>query len=188
MNHNPNPFDFVPFDENGPQLKTLEEWLKPGNLRTGRISVEMKALTPVHIVGEQPMDGKNIEESRFYKRGDKYFIPGSSIRGVLRAFIEAACNGRASQLTPFYQEEKKKHTYGFKVVNSDTPDDAKISPFLSDICSIDQKFTVPASAEKGIDLASFLFGYILGKSDDKDQFNPAWKGRLMIDDAEVAES
>jgi CRISPR/Cas system CSM-associated protein Csm3 (group 7 of RAMP superfamily) len=183
MSHNPNPFDFVPFDENGPQLKTLEEWLKAGNLRTGRISVAMKALTPVHIVGEQPMNGKNIEESRFYKRGDKYFIPGSSIRGVLRAFIEAACNGWASQLTPFYQEEKKKHTYGFKVVKSDTPDDAKISPFLSDICSIDQKFTVPASAEKGIDLSSFLFGYIPGKQVNKDDFNSAWKSRIIIDDA-----
>ncbi|NTW72719.1 MAG: hypothetical protein HGA49_10845 [Eubacteriaceae bacterium] len=159
-----------------------------GELRTGSITVQMKALTPVHIVGEQPMNSMNIDESRFYKRGDKYYIPGSSIRGVLRAFIEAACNGWASQLTPFYQEEKKKHTYGFKVVNSETPVNAKISPFLSDICSIDQKFTVPASAEKGIDIASFLFGYIPGKPDDKDQFNTAWKGRVMIDDAEVAES
>jgi len=192
MSHNPNPFDFVPFAKEELVLKTPEQWLALGNLKTGRITVQMKALTPVHIVGEQPMekingkDGKNIEKSLFYKRGEKYFIPGSSIRGALRGFIEAACNGWASQLTPYYQEEKKKHTYGFKVVKSDTPNDAKISPFLSDICSIDQKFTVPATVEKGFDLASFLFGYIPGKPTDKNDFNPASKGRVTIEDAEVA--
>jgi CRISPR/Cas system CSM-associated protein Csm3 (group 7 of RAMP superfamily) len=188
MNHNPNPFDFVPFAKEDPVLKTPEEWLALGNLRTGRITVEMKALTPVHIVGEQPMNGMNIEKSLFYQRNGKYFIPGSSIRGVLRGFIEAACNGWASQLTPYYQKEHKRHTYGFKVVKSETPEDAKTAPFLSNTFSIDQKFCVPSTTEQGIDLASFLFGHIPGKTEDKNLFNPAWKGRVMIDDAEVAES
>jgi len=188
MSHNPNPFDFVPFDENGPQLKSLEEWMSYGPLRTGRIAVEMKVLTPVHIVGEQPMSGNNIQESRFFKRGDKHYISASSIRGALRAFIEAACNGWVLQLTPYYQKEKKKQTYGFKVVDSETPKNAKISKFLSSSCSIDQRFCVPPSAEQGIDLASFLFGYIPGKPVDKNQFNPAWKGRIIIDDAEVSSS
>ena len=187
MSHNPNPFDFVPFAEE-PTLKTIEEWMSFGEPRTGRITVEMKALTPVHIVGEQPMSGNNIQKSRFYRRGDKHYIPGSSMRGLLRAFVEAACNGWASQLTPYYEQEKTKHTYGFKVVNSETPEKTKISKLLSNNPSIDQRFCIPPSAEKGIDLASFLFGYIPGKSDDKNQFNPAWKGRITIDDAEVAKS
>ena len=104
MSHHPNPFDFVPFAEGEPTLKIPEEWLAYGNLRTGSIKVEMKTLTPVHIVGEQRMEGKNIKESLFYERHGKHYIPGSSIKGVLRGFIEAACNGWASIL-PKNQEE-----------------------------------------------------------------------------------
>lgn len=185
MSHNSNPFDFIPFAKEGPVLKTPQEWLSLGNLRTGRIKVEMKALTPVHIMGEQPMDGKNIKESRFYQRHGKHYIPGSSIRGALRAFIEAASNGWASQLTPYYEKEKKKRTYGFKVVDSETPEQAKISNLLSDKTSIDQDFCIPLSSQKGIDLASFLFGYIPRKTDDKDEFNSAMKGRVNIDDIEL---
>lgn len=187
MSHNPNPFDFVPFAKEDLVLKTPEQWLAFGNLKTGRITVQMKALTPVHIVGEQPMkkinskDGKNIEKSLFYQRNGKYFIPGSSIRGVLRGFIEAACNGWASQLTPYYEKENKQHAVGFQVVERETDKAVDIDRKLPS--AIKQKFTVPVSAEKGIDLASFLFGYIPGKQDDKNQFNPAWKSRIIIDDA-----
>ncbi|NTV92579.1 MAG: hypothetical protein HGA72_04685 [Chlorobiaceae bacterium] len=187
MSHNPNPFDFVPFAEE-PTLNTIEKWMSFGETRTGRITVEMKALTPVHIVGEQPLEkingreGKNIKESRFYQRNGKYFIPGSSIRGVLRGFIEAACNGWASQLTPYYEKEKEKHAIGFKVVDSET--DSSIDIDLNLPSAINQKFTVPSSAEKGIDLATFLFGYIPSKPLEKNQFHPAWKSRIIIDDAE----
>jgi len=188
MNHNPNPFDFVPFDENGPQLKTLEEWMSYGLLRTGRITVQMKALTPVHIVGEQTMNGMNIDKSLFYQRNGKRYIPSSSIRGVLRAFIEAACNGWASQLTPYYPRTKhhNKHAYGFQVLENI---ELKKGEYI-DIkeFSINPKYIKPDIPENGIDLASFLFGYIPGKPDKKDQFNPAWKGRITIDDAEVTES
>lgn len=188
MSHNPNPFDFVPFDENGPQLKSFEKWMSYGPLRSGRITVEMKTLTPVHIVGEQTITGNNIEKSFFYQRNGKHYIPGSSIQGVLRAFIEAACNGWASQLTPYYEIDKEKRTYGFKVIDKETPEKAKITDFLSDKLTIDQRFCTTPSAEQAIDLASFLFGYIPGKPIDKDQFNPALKSHVMIDDAEIAES
>ncbi len=187
MSHNPNPFDFVPFAKEELVLKTPEQWLAFGNLKTGRITVQMKALTPVHIVGEQPMEtingknGKNIEKSLFYQRNGKYYIPGSSIRGALRGFIEAACNGWASQLTPYYEKKEKTHAIGFKVVESETDKSIDIDRELPS--AINQKFTIPASADQGIDLASFLFGYIPGKSDNKDQFNTACKSRIMIDDA-----
>ena len=111
MKHNPNPFDFVPFADKEPLLKTAKEWREVGSLRSGRMTITMTALTPVHIVGQQllkssvPRSEPNIKESRFYKRGGKHFFPGSSIRGALRAFIEAASNGWASQLTPYYEEK-----------------------------------------------------------------------------------
>jgi len=185
--HNPNPFDFVPFADEDPVVKKPEEWLALGNLKTGCITVEMKALTPVHIVGEQPMSGNNIKESRFYKRGDKHYIPGSSIRGALRAFIEAACNGWASQLTPYYPRTKRKnqHSYGFKVyktVELKKGENIDIQEPALKECFVKAEDTI-----KVIDLSSFLFGYIPSKPEKKDQFNPAWKGRIRIDDAEVAE-
>jgi CRISPR/Cas system CSM-associated protein Csm3 (group 7 of RAMP superfamily) len=188
MSHNPNPFDFVPFANKKPELKTTEQWLALGNLKTGRITVALKALTPVHIVGVQPMNGQNIHHSLFYQRHDTPYIPGSSLRGVLRAFIEAACNGWASQLTPYYQEEKKRHTYGFKVLEQETPKDAKIFDLISELPAVDEPFCVPGTLKEGMDLASFLFGYVPGKSEGKDLFNTAWKGRITIDDVAVKPS
>jgi len=190
MKHNPNPFDFVPFADKEPLLKTAKKWCEVGSLRSGRMTITMTALTPLHIVGEQRLKlmnggfGPNIKESRFYKRGGKHYVPGSSIRGALRAFIEAASNGWASQLTPYYEEKEEKHAIGFTVVENETGSDVEVDSALPS--AIKQHFTVPSSVEKGFDLASFLFGYIPGKPTDKNDFNPAWKGRLTIEDAEVA--
>ncbi|NTW70277.1 MAG: hypothetical protein HGB23_10620 [Chlorobiaceae bacterium] len=186
MSHHPNPFDFVPFAEGEPTLKTPEEWLAYGNLRTGSIKVEMKTLTPVHIVGEQRMEGKNIKESLFYERHGQHYIPGSSIKGVLRGFIEAACNGWASQLTPYYPRTKKnnRHTYGFKVINNiELEKDESID--INNVCSIPEKLVIPENIQNGIDLPSFLFGFVPGKSSDNEKFNTSWKSRISIFDAEV---
>jgi len=186
MSHNPNPFDFVPFADDEPTLKTLEEWLAYGNLRSGSIKVEMKALTPVHIAGEQPMVGKNIKESHFYQRHGKHYIPGSSIKGVLRGFIEAACNCWASQLTPYYPRTKNnnKHTYGFKVLNNIELEKNETID-INNICSIPETLVIPENTQNGIDLASFIFGLVPGKSGDNERFNTSRKSRISIFDAEV---
>ena len=53
MSHKPNPFDFVPFVESGPSLYPMKEFVTSDNLMTGYLTVCIKALTPVHIVGDQ---------------------------------------------------------------------------------------------------------------------------------------
>ena len=179
----PNPFDFVPFADASPVLKSPEEWLSYGPLRSGYLMVKMEALTPLHIVGEQVSNGNQIQQSLFYQRHGKPYIPGTSTRGVLRAFIEAACNCCASQMTPLYPKTFKQHAIGFSVLeHSELSEDDK-EKVDKNIHALDAKFLVPASSEKGIDLASFLFGYVPEKMAVDDKKNHAWKGRITIEDA-----
>ncbi|MCA9396180.1 MAG: hypothetical protein KC649_03330, partial [Candidatus Omnitrophica bacterium] len=108
MSHPMNPFDFVPFPTEKPVVKSVDEWFGVGDLKTGYFDVTLKTLTPLHIVGLQDTetDGKRITKSHFLRRGDKAVIPGSTIRGMLRGFMEAACNGWASQMTTHYEKDK----------------------------------------------------------------------------------
>lgn len=187
--HSPNPFDFVPFADIAPVLKFPEKWLACGPRHSGYLTVKMEALTPLHIVGEQVSHGNQIQKSLFYQRYGQPYIPGTSIRGLLRAFIEAACNCCVSQVSPFYLQEKKQHSIGFRVIKN--PELSEIEKEKIDLNIphalhvLDSKFLLPKSAEKGIDLASFLFGYIPEKNVDKNERNNrdnAWKGRVVIED------
>lgn len=190
MSPYPNPFDFVSFAETPPVMKSTKEWLAYGPLRSGYLTVKMEALTPLHIVGEQVSHGNKIQQSLFYQRHGTPYIPGTSIRGVLRAFIEAACNCCVSQVTPFYLQEKEHHSVGFRVVeHPELSEEDKDKVDLSiphALHALDSKFILPTSAEKGIDLASFLFGFIPEKDIDgneKKNRDSALKGRIIIEDA-----
>ncbi|MEI6758516.1 MAG: RAMP superfamily CRISPR-associated protein [Chlorobium sp.] len=189
MSAYPNPFDFVPFADASPVLKFPEEWLDYGPLRSGYLTVKLEALTPLHIVGEQLSHGNQIQQSLFYQRHGTPYIPGTSIRGVLRAFIEATCNCCASQITPFYVQKKKQHSIGFRVVeNPELSETDKDKVDKSIPHALDSKIIFPASSEKGVDLASFLFGYVPEKTVDNNEKNNrdnAWKGRITIEDARI---
>lgn len=194
MSHAPNPFDFVPFASTPPVLKKAEDWLKTGTCLTGYLEVQLQALTPLHIVGKQdaiatvPANSREkkqnfkIQYSHFNRRHGQAIIPAASIRGLLRAFIETACNGWASQMTPFYAAEGGKRKVGFRAV--DDPEalkkekaeknvDMALSP------SLPGRFAVPPKAEQGVDLASFLFGYIPAEGE-------GWQGRIKIEDVRIA--
>ncbi|GAJ16014.1 unnamed protein product, partial [marine sediment metagenome] len=52
--HYPNPFEFVPFAQESPMLKSTDEWLKiDEKLVTGYLNYQITALTPIHIAGQQ---------------------------------------------------------------------------------------------------------------------------------------
>lgn len=192
MSHKPNPFDFVPFVESGPNLYPLQEFDGPDNLLTGYLTVRIKALTPLHIVGDQDVECKlstvpfereknkknyKIIASSFYRREGIAIIPSSTIRGCLRAFVEAAANGCVSQFTPYYEQKKRNRTYGFKVdksvqVKNKKLIDESISP------SLNEKYIFHFQEPAFIDIASFLFGYV---SDE----GKARKGCVTIEDAVV---
>lgn len=189
MSPKPNPFDFVPFVETGPNLYSLKEFVSSDNLQTGYLTVRIKALTPVHIVGDQeaveyePLDkhekrdGKKdyrISESKFFRRGGSALIPSSTIRGCLRSFLEAATNGWVSQCTPFYKEDPSKRKYGFKV----TATSGTESNGQEENLSLPVKYAVPRKSGELIDVASFLFGYVL-------ENEGALRGRVVIEDAEI---
>jgi len=130
-----------------------------------------------------------IQKSLFYHRHGKPYIPGTSIRGVIRAFIEAACNCCVSQITPYYPQKETKHAIGFSVVeHPELSDEDKDKVSMLIPYALDSNFLVPKSSEKGIDLASFLFGYIPEKpvnSTEKNSEGNAWKGRITIEDARI---
>lgn len=183
MSHNLNPFDFVYFSENKPVLKTREEWLGYNNLVTGYIVLKIKALYPIHIVGEQKAQtvGRNdfkINQSLFNRRLNRPNIPSSTIRGVLRSFLETLCNGWASQLTPLYKKEFKKHTTGFRAIGP--PDEIRKSRETREIdanlpLSLPEQFTPKIDDTGKMDVCSFLFGHVLEEGNSN-------RGRIIIED------
>lgn len=175
-----NPFDFVPFSKKAPILKSLQDWLLiDDELVSGFIRMQIKAMTPVHIVGIQKSSSSSkTEYSKYYRHRNIPMIPASSIRGMLRSFLESACNCWASQMTPFYKKEKRKHTIGFQATDSFEQLKAnkeQESVNLDIPQSLPKQFQVPEKADK-IDIASFLFGFVPQKE------GPAIKGRVAIED------
>jgi CRISPR/Cas system CSM-associated protein Csm3 (group 7 of RAMP superfamily) len=181
--HNPNPFDFVFFADK-PSLFDIKELGKDKDLYSGYLSVTLKTLTPLHIVGKQDPGhpkGNKIGKSHFYKEGNFSCIPGSSIRGMLRSFIEALTNGWVSQAQETTGKDIKKPAYpkvygtrgqkGRHVGFDSFKPEQNLQP------AIPPKYK-PGSNEDGkIDIASCLFGCLL--SEDKG----GRKGKVFIEDA-----
>lgn len=170
--HNPNPFDFV-FLSNHPALYSDEEikhFEQTQDLFSGHLEIELTALTPVHIVGTQvpSSPGHSIERSNFYKESSDYCIPGSSIQGMLRGFIEALTNGWISQAQekedpdPAYSKsDGQTNPQGrhigfdsFKVTENTHSNGKKsfIGPGILPVYRPDRTM--------GIDISSYLFGII----------------------------
>ncbi|GAK51378.1 hypothetical protein U14_02622 [Candidatus Moduliflexus flocculans] len=203
----PNPFDFVPFPQESPDVKTPQEWTQQGVCCTGYFDVRIKALTPVHIVGDQKVEEHAVTDERknyrilhsdFYRRYNIPIIPASTIRGCLRVFLEAACNCWASQLTPYYEKEyggqfphknpQGRHI-GFRVLDRMLPEAQKANSDKIDETrktAVPTKFYPTFDHSDGIDLTSYLFGCVLPK-DEHDESGPAWKGRIIIEDARISE-
>ncbi|NWF92966.1 MAG: hypothetical protein HXY46_08615 [Syntrophaceae bacterium] len=202
MEHNPNPFDFVPFAVEPVALKTAAEWHSTGDPISGFIELRIKALTPLHVVGEQPAQGSAsqdptkdgklkkdfiIEKSLFHRRAGRPCIPSSSVRGMLRSFLEAATNSWVSQATPYYAKKFGYRHIGFQANGADEkiPElllKGEIDPNLPPAIPNDKLLQPgPDGAIGRIDLCSFLFGYVLAEGN-------ALKGRLSFEDAFISPS
>jgi CRISPR/Cas system CSM-associated protein Csm3 (group 7 of RAMP superfamily) len=183
--HNPNPFDFVFFREN-PMTFTLGELDNRDILQSGYLEVQVKARSPVHIIGRQdPVNnraGRKIQKSHFYIQDGQPCIPGSSIRGMLRAFIEAVTNGWVSQANDTYplieRNKSVRHIkfaswdtegHNHKCLNSPSGLDHTASP------AIPVAFR-PSLSGNRVDIATYLFGYV-------DENASARAGRMIIEDA-----
>lgn len=87
MPHRMNPFDFVPLPQGGP--RALSNEIIKETRYEGYIEYSIKVLTPLHITGMTEKDGDHFKVKHFNESYGKKVIPGSSIRGMLAAYIEA---------------------------------------------------------------------------------------------------
>ena len=77
------PYKFVPF------LKTLPFESKGKKLEKGKIEVEIKVLNALHLSkGSFDINSKNELYKEFMKVNNKYVIPGTSIKGMVRNIAE----------------------------------------------------------------------------------------------------
>jgi hypothetical protein len=177
MPHYPNPFDFVPFPPM-PILNTEKQFDALGKKLSGYLELEIKALTPVHVVGR--VKGSQAEhQSFFFRQNDQPCIPASSIRGCLRAFIEALTAGWVSQWTQEYNKiygrAPGKRNEG-RHIGFCTFEDSK-----SDRPAINHAFK-PNTSEGKLDVASYLFGIVAeGKQIGEEE--QARKSKLWVEDA-----
>ncbi|RMD83769.1 MAG: hypothetical protein D6815_05715, partial [Candidatus Dadabacteria bacterium] len=200
--HYMNPFDFVPFPRNsqgkliGPVTKTIAEWERgdalggaeseAAELLSGTMTVSLKALQPVHIMGRRA-EKKPFAGFRFHREATGPVIPGASLRGMLRSYIEARWNcwvsiytrnadwyrhkERGEDVPPKTDNNPYMRKYGERYVGFNTDTDwqdwsrqrgwkRKISP------AIPGEFLPPEPdteewTSRRIDLATFLFGAVL---------------------------
>lgn len=194
--HNPNPFDFVPFSD-APSLYGIDELKGLGSLMSGWLEINLKAWTPVHIVGRQEPDpsswGQKISRSHFYKQNGIRCIPASSIRGTLRSFIEALTNGWVSKINDKYEkyfgiEEKggkkrlssKCRHIGFRAFDAyENKHSASLTNSWHIAPAIPPSYR-PTSNGK-MDIATFLFGAVFEGEDDNSKQGRV--GRVRIEDA-----
>ena len=182
--HNPNPFDFVSFSDCSSTYE-LSELKNCSPLKSGYITVGMRVLTPVHIIGRQDpfreREGIKIFKSHFYEQDGSPCIPGSSVKGMLRAFMEAVTNGWVSQANDEYPKtEGGRNTRHIKFASWESREHVHG-------CIGNTSFTSPPaipdsykpSPDDRMDIASYLFGYV-DESTDRSR-----AGRIIIEDAYV---
>jgi hypothetical protein len=132
-----NPFDFVPIIGERPDLRSPCDWLdeKFGKRLSGRISVTLTCLTPLHVTGEvttqeqfyqchnqlAPQEGEVIATRSFYRANGSPTLPATAIKAVLRSYMEALTNGvvtayvAGNELDPGYRKRFKARHRGFWV-------------------------------------------------------------------------
>lgn len=187
MSHYPNPFDFVPFPA-APILRTEAEFDALGEKLSGYLELEIKALTPVHIVGKVEAD-PDQHYSFMYQQDGQPCIPASSIRGSLRAFTEALTAGWVSQATSEYEKiygrfpdgglNPRGRHIGFRTFEKYTPQ--RSSRGRTSPEAVRPAFKPEPSKDK-LDVASYLFGFV-AEDKQKDHDNQAWKSKVWVEDA-----
>ncbi|MDD4651300.1 MAG: RAMP superfamily CRISPR-associated protein [Methanothrix sp.] len=179
MPHYPNPFDFVPFPS-APILRTEEQFDYLGEKFSGYLELEIKALTPVHIVG-QVEGGADENKSFFLQQDGLPCIPASSIRGCLRAFTEALTAGWVSRANTEYPKKYHGRHVGFKTFENYVPErksQSRISP-----PAIDTAFK-PGEISDCLDVASYPFGAV-NEAKQLDKEEQSRKSKVWLEDAYI---
>ncbi len=118
-----NPYNFIPINTDTDSTKEFEE-SKEG-LLSGRIDCLMHTKTPVIVPdtsdGKEDSGCKDHKKYGFFSVDDKFIIPGSSIRGVVRSVYEAltdSCMTGARSAEKLSARREKARDPGLLVKNS----------------------------------------------------------------------
>lgn len=218
-----NPYDFVQFPRAGaggaytaPRTALAHEWEARGPLVSGTMVVDLIALQPLLVVGRTDTVPPNATQFgcwRFSRDATGPRIPGATIRGVLRSYVEARWNGWVSTYTSNRATPETWKKGGPEVRESDNPyarsRGSRYGGFNSDTgwCdyslrggwktptppAIPTPFIPPWAGVAGIqqqpiDVASFLFGAVLrpAPGTPKDRYaEPSIRGRIRFSDCRV---
>jgi len=185
MAHYPNPFDFVPFPEK-PFVQSQSEFMAMSDvLWSGYLELRLTALTPVHVVGSQSSIAGGGRQSRMHRQDGLACIPAATIRGCLRAFIEALTAGWVSQATPVYEKAYESRHLGFATFG-EHESRGRTRTYKSR-GAIDSAFkpTISAVEDPTLDVASFLFGAVFEPEGESEAAHAslARKSRVWVEDA-----
>jgi CRISPR/Cas system CSM-associated protein Csm3 (group 7 of RAMP superfamily) len=203
--HYMNPFEFVPLPVNGPrEIPTIAAHGTPK--LEGYLTYSLKTLTPLHITGKTTKKNNHFEKKSFYKNYGKKVIPGSSLRGMIAAFVEAFTGSdlgaftrgdekNKSSIFPYgkcYNEnnaQKCRHV-GFLMASADDriKDRKELYSYRDQHtgqkktrCRYERNETLPPRFGRHVvdDAARFLFGYV---DQENAENKKASAGRLIFED------
>lgn len=119
MNFNfKNPYNFVKIDWSKKPEKKYPLTYEKFKGKSGRIKLKITSLSPLFIRHtyeeneKRKPDGINLPIQFAHNKKNEYFIPGSSLKGMLRATAEAIVNSCLTVFDGSY--ERKKITYELK--------------------------------------------------------------------------
>lgn len=104
------PYNFVPLNEKvffPPWAEYVSHDVPFKNGLSGSIDIEITAESPIFIRGSEKRKGRDTIHY-FHKKGNRYFIPGSSIRNMLRSVFEILSFSKMS--TDSFRDKKNKNT------------------------------------------------------------------------------
>jgi hypothetical protein len=190
--YNPNPFEFVPFKTRTTIDRAKWDAVKP--IYSGWLEVTLTALTPIHIVGKQePVNnriGDKIASSSFYVEDSVPTIPGSSIKGMLRAFLEALTCGWVSQVNDEYpkvrgtRDTEGRHV-GFGALSNYPNEHRSSIPAHRWIANpvISSMYKPDLSLGK-VDVATYMFGIVTEKENSEAKAN-ALRSKVFVEDCPI---
>jgi len=178
MSHHPNPFDFVPFAQE-PKLLRSDQFDRMGKKISGYLELTLTALTPVHVVGAyQRGDGES--HSAMYRQDGVAMIPAASIRGMLRAFIEALTSGWVSQATETYPRQFRHRHLGFSLFETYVDEKGRETD-----PAVNPAFKPTHYPDGRMDLATYLFGIVTEPEGEEQPLTR--RSKIWVEDAEIPE-
>lgn len=201
-----NPFHFVPLPPDGPQALPPDIFGEPRYEGCIEYSIEVK--TALHITGKTTRNGNHFDKKYFYENYGQKVIPGSSVRGMLAAFIEAVTGSDLRIFNRGDEEASGRRLYGkhydeanakncrhvgflLAAPNHRLPEKTQTDTYIHAGTSKTRQFhechdTLPPSfgMDTVEDAARFLFGYVNARSEEN---RPA-AGRLFFEDILVPQN